>query len=174
MAQTPLRSTSIVEESPVAGVPQRSSGERSEPERSGGTPAGAAPAVRVERPSAPDPEVVAKPRRRTFSAEYQIRILREADACEPGQIGALLRREGLYSSHLTAWRRLRDKGFLVAAGERRRGRKTKPSDPSVKRVAELERENRRLAEELRKAQIIIDFQKKVQALLSMQDEEGKP
>jgi transposase-like protein len=101
--------------------------------------------------------------------------LREADACvEPGQIGALLRREGLYSSHLTAWRRRRDNGFLVAAGERRRGRKAKPTDPSAKRVAELERENRRLSEELRKAQIIIDVQKKVQALLSSQDEDGKP
>lgn len=174
MAQTPLKS--IGEVSSVAGVPQRSSGERSEPERSGGIPATAAagaPAP-IERTGAPDPEVVPKARRRRFTAEYKLRILREADACtKPGQIGALLRREGLYSSHLTDWGRRRDKGFLAAA-ESRRGRKAKPADPSAKRVAELERENRRLSEKLRKAEIIIDFQKKVQALLSMQDEEGKP
>jgi transposase-like protein len=135
--------------------------------------AAAAPSP-IERPPSPDPEVIPKARRRTFSAEYKLRILREAETCtKPRQIGALLRREGLYSSHLTEWGRRRDKGFLAAAGERQRGRRAKPTDPSAKRVAELERENRRLSEKLRKAQIIIDFQKKVQALLSMQDEEGK-
>jgi transposase-like protein len=118
--------------------------------------------------------VVPKARRRTFSVEYQLRIVREANACtQPGQIGALLRREGLYSSHLVTWRRLHDRAVLGALGERRRGRKPKPVDPSAKRVAELERENRRLTEELRKARIIIDFQKKVQVLLSLQDETGK-
>ncbi len=178
MAQTPLRSASITpEQSTVAGGPQRRSGERSEPERSGGPPpptAAAAPSP-IERPPAPDSEVIPKARRRTFTAEYKLRILREAEKCtQSGQIGALLRREGLYSSHLTEWGRLRDKGFLAAAGDRRRGRRAKPTDPSAKRVAELERANRRLSEKLRKAEIIIDFQKKVQALLSLQDKEGKP
>lgn len=172
MTQTPLKS--IEEVSTVAGVPQRSAGERSEPERSGGTPASAAAVPSpIERTPAPDPEVVPKVRRRRFTAEYKLRILREADACtKPGQIGALLRREGLYSSHLSEWSRRRDKGFLTAAGETRRGRKAKPVDPSAKRVAELERENRRLSEKLRKAEIIIDFQKKVQALLNLQDPDG--
>ena len=178
MAHVPLRSTAITrEESSVAGVPPRSSGERSEPERSGGTPASAASSspARAAKPAAPDPEVVPKASRRTFSTEYKLRMLHEADICtKPGQIAALLRREGLYASHLGRWRQLRDNGFLVAAGERRRGRKPKPTDPSAKRVAQLERENRELLEKLRKAQIIIDFQKKVQALLSMQDEERKP
>jgi transposase-like protein len=174
MAQNTSRSTAIPkEESPVAGVPPRSVGERSEPERSGGTPACASAAAPPagERSPAPDPEVVPKPRRRTFSVEYKLRILREAERCtRPGQVGALLRREGLYSSHLTEWGRLRDQGFLATAGERRRGRTPRPIDPSAKRVAELECENRRLSEKLRKAEIIIDFQKKVQALLSIQDE----
>lgn len=170
MAQAPLRSTAIEREgSPVAGVPQRSSGERSEPERSGGPPASA------PKPAAPDPEVIPKARRRTFTAEYKLRILHEAEtSTKPGAIAALLRREGLYSSHLVDWRRLRDLGFLAAAGERHRGRKPKPVDPSAKRVAQLERENRQLTEKLRRAQIIIDFQKKVQDLLSMQGEEPKP
>jgi len=171
-----LKSESIVRESAVAGAPQRSVGERSEPERSEGAPATAAASPPpAERVAAPDPEVVPKPRRRTFTAEYKLRILREAQTCtQPGQIGALLRREGLYSSHLTAWARRRDKGFLAATEDRPRGRRAKPTDPSAKRVVELERQNRRLSEKLRKAEIIIDVQKKVQALLSTQDEEGKP
>jgi len=124
--------------------------------------------------SVPDPEVVPKASRRRFKTEYKVKILREADACtDPGQIGALLRREGLYSSHLTVWRRLRDQGFLVFAGERKRGRKAKPANPQAKRVAGLERENRKLEEKLRKAEIIIDFQKQVQDLLRMHDE-GAP
>jgi transposase-like protein len=124
-------------------------------------------------PAVPSPEVVPKARRRTYSAEYKLRILREADACgEAGQIGALLRREGLYSSNLTEWRRLREKGFLAAAGERRRGRKPKPVDPNAKRVAELERELARTREKLRKAETIIEFQKKVHDLLQMQEEGG--
>jgi len=167
-------SASAVQEVAPAGGPQRSVGERSEPERSGGTPAGAAALPSpAERAPAPDPEVVPKARRRTFTAEYKLRIMREARACtKPGQIGALLRREGLYSSHLSEWGRLRDKGFLATAAERRRGRPAKPADPSAKRLAELERENLRLSEKLRKAELIIDVQKKVQALLNLQDPDG--
>ena len=94
----------------------------------------------------PDPEVVPKAKRRKFSAEYKRRILREADACrKPGEIGALLRREGLYSSLLSDWRRQREAGALAGLRAKKRGRKAKPE---ARRVAELERENERLRREL--------------------------
>lgn len=135
----------------------RSGGDRREPTRSESSTA-----------TAPDPEVIAdRAKRRTFTAEYKKQILDEADACtEPGQIGALVRREGLYSSHLTEWRRLRDAGALAGLG-RTRGRKVKPIDALATKVAELERENRRLADRLRKAETIIDVQKKVSQLLGV-------
>lgn len=154
---------------PGAGVPQRSGGERSEPARSGGTPAAreqeGADAV---RPTPPDPEVSSKPARRRLTVAFKQRILREADACtERGQLGALLRREGLYSSHLISWRRQRDQGVLDALEPRKRGRKPRPVDPQARKVAELERENRQLQKRLEKAEMIIDFQKKVAALLGI-------
>ena len=114
-------------------------------------------------PGPPDPEVVEKPKRRRFSAEYRLRIVREADACkEPGQIGALLRREGLYSSLLTAWRRQRDKEALEGLRSKKRGPKSKAVDPRVKR---LEREVSRLKRKLDQAETIIDIQKKVAWML---------
>ena len=113
----------------------------------------------------PDPEVVEKPKRRRFSAEYRLRIVREADACkEPGEIGALLRREGLYSSLLTAWRRQRDEGALEGLRSKKRGPKAKAVDPRVKR---LERENARLKRKLEQAETIIDIQKKVAGILGI-------
>ena len=118
---------------------------------------------RAERGSEtrPDPEVVARARRRRFTTEYKLRILREAEArTDTGQLGALLRREGLYSSHLAKWRQQRTAGLTP----RKRGRKPK-RDPVVRRVAELERENAKLREELRKAELIIDVQKKVAQLV---------
>lgn len=116
------------------------------------------------RRQAPDPEVDAKPRRRTFSAEYKRRILREADAAkERGELGALLRREGLYSSLLTTWRRERE-AATQAAFSQPRGPKPK-RNPLAAEVERLERRNRRLEEELRKAQIVIEVQKKVARLL---------
>ncbi len=109
----------------------------------------------------PDPEVVARARRRRFTTEYKLKILREADACtDTGQLSALLRREGLYSSHLAKWRQRRAAGLAP----RKRGRKPK-RDPVARRVAELERENAKLREELRKAELIIDVQKKVARLV---------
>jgi transposase len=109
--------------------------------------------------------VTEKAQRRRFTPEYKLRILEAADACrEPGEIGALLRREGLYSSHLGKWRELRRNGALSALRAKKRGRKLR-RDPQAKRVEQLERENRRLREELRKAQVIIDVQKKVARLL---------
>ena len=113
----------------------------------------------------PDPEVVEKPKRRRFSAEYRLRIVREADACkEPGEIGALLRREGLYSSLLTAWRRQRDAGALEGLRSRKRGPKAKAVDPQVKR---LEREVAHLRRQLEQAETIIEIQKKVAGILGI-------
>jgi transposase len=113
----------------------------------------------------PDPEVAEKPKRRRFSAEYRLRIVQEADSCnEPGEIGALLRREGLYSSLLTAWRRQRDAGALTGLRLKKRGPKAKVVDPSVKR---LERENARLKRKLEQAETIIDIQKKVAGILGI-------
>ena len=110
-----------------------------------------------ERAVAPvqDPEVPAKPQRRRFTAEYRLRILKETDNCKkPGELGALLRREGLYSSHLTNWRRQREEGALRDLRARRRGPAPKPVDPRVK---QLEAKNRRL----QRAETIITLQKKL-------------
>lgn len=107
-------------------------------------------------------EVVPKAKRRTFTAEYKARILREADSLSQtrGGVGALLRREGLYSSHLTAWRSEARKGLSA-----KRGRKARSAES--REVEQLRRENARLAEKLRKAEIIIDVQKKVATLLGI-------
>jgi len=108
--------------------------------------------------------VTEKAQRRRFTSEYKLRILEEADRCrELGEIGGLLRREGLYTSNLSAWREQRRVGALGALSQKR-GRKPR-RDPQAQRVAELERENGRLREELRKARVIIDVQKKVARLL---------
>jgi transposase len=113
----------------------------------------------------PDPEVPAKAKRRRFSAEYKLAILREADACtQPGQIGALLRREGLYSSHLVDWRRQREVGALQALA-RRRGRA--PADPAAAELERLRRDNQRLAAKLDQAERIIEIQGKVSELLGI-------
>jgi transposase-like protein len=114
----------------------------------------------------PDPEVRAVARRRQFSAAYKLSVLAEADqANEPGAVGALLRREGLYSSHLAVWRRERDAGALEALS-RRRGRKAKMS-AEQKRIAALEARNARLEHELSQAHTIIDVQKKLCTLLGL-------
>ena len=110
--------------------------------------------------------MVAKPKRRTFTAEYKQRILAEADAAaaRSGGLGALLRREGLYSSHLVSWRRERAHGILQALTPQKRGPKSK-RNPLEEEIQKLRRQNERLAEELRKAELILDVQKKVVALL---------
>ena len=116
-----------------------------------------------------NPEVVERPRRRSFTAAYKLRIVQEADgAIEFRQVGALLRREGLYSSQLAAWRRSRDAGALGALGQRR-GRK--PADPTTSGLARLQRENAQLARRLAVAEEIIVVQKKVSALLGIVLEE---
>jgi transposase-like protein len=112
--------------------------------------------------NAPDPQVDEKPQRRRFSAQYKLKILQEADDCtQSGQLGALLRREGLYSSHLKTWRRQRDDGMLDALKPKRRGRKPKQNQPLVKENEQLKKENQRLRERLRKSELVIDVQKKL-------------
>lgn len=119
--------------------------------------------VTAESAGTPDPEVVAKAERRHFTAGYKLRVLAEADACiKPGQIGALLRREGLYRSHLDKWRKQRREGTLQALSPQKRGPKR---DPQAAEIARLRRENERLQERLRRAENIIEVQKKVAALL---------
>jgi transposase-like protein len=113
-----------------------------------------------------DPEVLERPRRRKFGAEYKVRILREAErAKESGQLGALLRREGLYTSNLTTWRRQFERGALAALAPKKRGKKAKPVDARDTRIRELERDNERLRKRLEQAETIIEVQKKVSALL---------
>ena len=144
-------------------APQRREGERSEPNRSGG----AARSGGVAPPPVPDPEVPAKPRRRQFTAAYKRSILDEAEACrDEGAIGALLRREGLYSSHLTNWRRQRQQGELEALAPKKRGRKSiaNPLDDENRR---LRVENVRLSRRLEQAELIIDVQRKISALLGI-------
>ena len=121
--------------------------------------------------SDPDPEVPAKARRRRFTAKYKLRILAKADRCsKPGDVGKLLRQEGLYSSILSRWREQRETGALAALTPKKRGRKPRPVDPQAKRVAELERENARLRQKLERAETIIEVQKKLSLLLEPEEE----
>ncbi len=113
-------------------------------------------------------EVLAKAGRRRFTAEYKRRVLQEADACtKPGELGALLRREGLYSSHLSAWRAARQRGELAGLTQRARGPKPRRPDPRDRKIVELERENRRLQARLARAEGLIEVQKKVSRLLDI-------
>ena len=109
---------------------------------------------------APSAEVLARPARRRYAKEDKLRILREADRCPAGQLGALLRREGIYSSHLNRWRKKRDLGALVALTPKKRG-PLSTANPLAKRVIELERERNRLQARLAQAEAIIDIQKKL-------------
>jgi len=118
------------------------------------------------KPQRPDPEVPEKKPRRRFTAKYKTRILAEIDACtKPGDVGALLRREGLYSSNITTWRRQRQEGALKGLTPKKRGRKKRESSFEAKRIAELERENQKLAQKLKQAELIIDVQKKISKLI---------
>jgi transposase len=117
------------------------------------------------REALPETEVVEKAKRQQYTAEYKLRILREADICRAsGEIGALLRREGLYSSHLTTWRRQRERGELDGLSPQKRGPK---ADPQAVELAKLQRENARLRERLRKAELVIEVQKKVSQILGV-------
>jgi transposase len=120
----------------------------------------------TEPQNIPDPAVPEKPVRRRFTAEYKLQILQDADRCvEPGQLGALLRGEGLYSSHLSTWRRQREAGTLAGLTPKRRGRKPKRNDPLVEQNQQLQGENQQLREKLRQAETIIEVQKKLSEAL---------
>ncbi len=122
---------------------------------------------------APNPEVIAKPTRRQFTAAYRLRIIEEADGCtEPGELGRLLRREGLYSSHLSTWRKARREGSLAGLTAKKRGAKPKARDPRDAKVRELEAKVVRLEKELEKAHTILDVQKKVAGLLGFSLKDG--
>ena len=124
--------------------------------------------------AAPDPEVVAKPKRRRFTAEYRLRILEEADRCAgDGEVGQLLRREGLYSSHLANWRKARRDGALRGLRSKKRGAKPKASNPLEPQVRELEAKVARLEKDLHTAHTILDVQGKVAGLLGFSLEDGK-
>lgn len=154
----------------VVGVAEgdRSGGERSEPERRAPsiTRFGGFGTVESELP---DPEVPEKATRRRYSAAYKKKILEEAAACKgtPGAIGSLLRREGLYSSHLTSWKRQSEKGELESLSPKKRGRKKRPANPLARKVRELESETKRLKKQLERAETIISFQKKLSEMLGI-------
>ena len=143
---------------------ERSEAERSEAERSGGLTKSAGRQVRV---SSPNPEVSAASGRRRFSAAYKARIVREADACkEPGEIGALLRREGLYSSNLTHWRQEYKKAGERALADDKRGRK-QTKNPLADENQRLCRELERAQKKLKQAELIIEFQKNLCEILGI-------
>jgi transposase-like protein len=119
----------------------------------------------------PDPEVPERARRRRFSAEYKLRILQEVDRCGPGGIGALLRREGLYSSHLGKWRQQRESGALMALS-RKRGRKPEQT-PEQQEIARLRAEVARLEKRLAQTEKIVEVQKKLAAMEQALDEQDR-
>lgn len=138
---------------------------RREPERSDGDRSSTSGKTAAAGRAHPDPEVVPQAKRRTFTADYKHRILSAADQAKgSGGVGALLRREGLYSSLLSTWRRERDAGVRQALSPHKRGPKSK-RDPLQEHIQKLQKDNARLTEQLRKAEIVIDVQKKVGALL---------
>jgi transposase len=149
-------------------APPQIGGERSEQGGSGGatSPAGASAIPAGDGP-APDPEVTTRAERRQYSAAYKLRILREADHCGPGGISALMRREGLYSSHLVNWRRQRERGELAGLNPKKRGRKPVPRNPLVAENERLRRETERLQKRLRQAEMIIEAQKKLCEILGL-------
>lgn len=142
--------------------------QRSERSERSVEPSQAPAAGRGEDARVPDPEVVEKAKRRHFSARYKLRILRQADACErSGELGALLRREGLYWSNLQTWRRQREQGTLEALKPKKRGRKAAQRNPLSAEVKRLERENRQLKRKLEQVEIMLEIQKKVSELLEI-------
>lgn len=153
-----------------------SGGERSEPELPGGGATSAA--AEAPKSARPDPEVLPQAKRRRYSAKYKLDILNRTDAlADTGRVGALLRREGLYYTHLTTWRRQREEGTLTGLAPKKRGPKPDPDRELRRRNIQLEKENRRLADRLEKAELIIDVQKKISRILGIEqppyEREGK-
>lgn len=151
--------TNKAEKATKAVPSERSEGERSEPERSGEP-------LRGQHGAGADPEVVPKAKRRVFTVDEKLRILREAATCSEGKLGALLRREGIYSSYLSQWRREFEDTGRAGLLARKRGRKAK-LDPMAQRIAELEMDNRLLEAQLNRAKAVIEIQKKLSILLGI-------
>jgi transposase-like protein len=159
---TPKQSNAV---RPPAPADQEERADAPSPTVVSGAPA---PLRVVPPPVVPDPEVPERAARRRFTAAYKLQILRTADACAgAGEVGTVLRRAGLYSSHLTTWRRQRDAGSLAALAPKKRGRPAAASAPLARRIAELERDNAALTRRLHQAETIIDVQKKLCSLLGI-------
>jgi transposase-like protein len=155
---------------PVVAAPKVSAGERSEPKRTEGAATTAALARSASPPLsvAGNSEVVAKASRRRFTVDYKLKILDQADDChQTGELGALLRREGLYSSSLTLWRQQRQQGILTGLTPRTRGRKPNRQSQLVVENEQLKRQNQKLSKRLQQAEIIIEFQKKLAEALGI-------
>ena len=155
---------------PVVAAPKVSAGERSEPKRA----VGAGTTAALAQPAGPplvvagNSEVVAKASRRRFTVDYKLKILDQADAChQTGELGALLRREGLYSSSLALWRHQRQQGILTGLTPRTRGRKPNRQSQLVAENEQLKRQNQKLSKRLQQAEIIIEFQKKLAEALGI-------
>jgi transposase-like protein len=155
---------------PVVAAPKVSAGERSEPKRA----VGAGTTAALAQPAGPplvvagNSEVVAKASRRRFTVDYKLKILDQADAChQAGELGALLRREGLYSSSLALWRHQRQQGILSGLTPRTRGRKPNRQSQLVADNEQLKRQNQKLSKRLQQAEIIIEFQKKLAEALGI-------
>jgi len=139
-----------------------------EHDQASAVPQGDLPESHTPPAERPDPEVVPQAKRRRFTTAYKLRILREADACtQPGQLGALLRREGLYSSYLSEWRRVRQQGMLTEGATPKRGRPANAVDVQAEELARLQQENQQLQLRLQQAELIIDVQKKLSQLLGL-------
>jgi len=154
----------------VVAAPKVSAGERSEPKRA----VGAGTTAALAQPAGPplvvagNSEVVAKASRRRFTVDYKLKILDQADACQqPGELGALLRREGLYSSSLALWRHQRQQGILTGLTPKTRGRKPNQQSQLVADNEQLKRQNQKLSKRLQQAEIIIEFQKKLAEALGI-------
>lgn len=164
----------MIEPSKASAVPSREESElaaslpnEAEQRQSAGNGNPAKETVSPRKAAIPDPEVSAFPKRRRFSAAYKARIVEEAEGCtEPGAIGALLRREGLYSSQLSSWRELYRTGALQALRDDKRGRKP-TKHPLEDENEKLRKQNERLADRLERAEMIIEIQKKVAAMLGI-------
>ena len=115
----------------------------------------------------PDPEVAGRPVMRHFSAEYKRRMVEEAARCQAGELGSMLRREGIYSSALSRWRKQYAAGVLSGLSAKAPGHKSRPADALAAELGRVERENRRLKRQLEKAELIITFQKKACELLGI-------
>jgi len=163
-----VRTMELEEKMEKAGLAlEAREGERSEPERAGGaSPAGGE--LVGSRNGTPDPEVSAKKLFRRYTAAYKLKVLREVDQCtKPGETGALLRREGLYSSLLSSWKRQREAGQLDGLAGKKRGYRGASSDKQSAEIKRLRRETRRLARKLHQAEVVIDIQKKASELLGI-------